>query len=344
MAVTATDRDRRSYHPQSGRDASRSSIRSGPLVPITRLLLLCACASLPAMLVAAEEVTPPLVGACGQTRLVLVRFADGQPAPGVRVTLSGASAEMGGPELYGPQGSSAPQAEARDEQDAPVSPIATPGSECSPVIGGTLTVTTDRSGLARFSGLGEGNWMLRFEGEVARAREVASVVPASVQGLFPYGRTREGGGFVERVDALNEHGGPNPEPVQAGTGPTTSRYVLHFSMEHGGWLPVTDLAAEDDAPPVPLAAVSLVTTVTPGAGPLGGTPISANTDNQQGDSSAESSFEPTSVQVASRRDEAPARPGQHPAGTDLPATWWAVALVLAVGALLVIWRMRRYVA
>lgn len=317
---------------------------SGVLVSIAGLLLLYACASLLTESVAAEEGTPRPASACGQSRLLLVRFADGQPAPGVRVTLSAASAAMGGPELYRPQGSGGPQTDVRDDQDAPVSPLATPGSECSPVITGTLTVTTDGSGLARFSGSGEGNWILRLDGEVARAGKVASIVPASVQGLFPYGRTREGGGFVERVDALNEHGGPNPGPVQPGTGPTTSRYVLHFSAEHGGWLPVIDLAAEDDAPTVPLSAVSLVTTVTPEAGPLGGTPISGNTDYQQRDSDGESSFDPSAVEEAYRWDEGPARPGQQPAGTDLFTVWWAVALVLAVGALAVVWRVRRNVA
>lgn len=340
----ATDHDRRTYHPQSGQDASRSSIRSGPLVPIAGLLLLCACASLPAELVAAQEATPPPDSACGQSRLVLVRFTDGQPAPGVTLTLSAASAAMGGPELYSSQGSSVLQTDVRGGQDAPVSPLATPGSECTPVITATLTVTTDGSGLARFDRLGEGNWILSFEGEVRRASKVATIVPPSVQGLFPYGRTREGGGFVERFDALNEHGGPNPEPVQPGTGPTTSRYVLGFSAEHGGWLPVIDLADEDDAPPVPLSAVSLVITVTPEAGPLGGTPISGNTDYQQRDSDGESSFDPSAVEEAYRWDEGPARPGQQPHRTDLFTVWWAVALVLAVGALAVVWRVRRNVA
>lgn len=333
MVVAAVDRDWRAHYPHSKRDASKSSMCSGTLVSIPLLLLLGASAFLLAGHAGAEEATPPPDDACAQTRLVLVRSVDGQPAPGVRVTLSAVSPEMGGPGIYSSQGSIAPKTESRDDQDAPVSPLATPGIECTPVITGTLTATTDRSGLAQFSRLGEGNWMLRFDGEVARGSEIASVVSASIQGLFPFGRTREGGGFVERVDALNEHAPasliPNPEPVQPGTGATTSRYVLQYSAEHGGWLPGIDLAAGDDAPPVPLAAVA---------------PVSGDPDGQQSDSAAESSFDPSAVEEASRWDQATAQPAQQPESTDLSTVWWVVALVLAGGALPVMWRMRRYVA
>src|SRR5213078_4546319 len=109
--------------------------------------------------------------------------------------------------------------------------------------------------LARFEGLGEGTWTVRFEGPVIRGGQTVSLVPVAVQGRAPYGRSREGGGFMERVDAMSEEGGPNPEPVQPGVGPTTSRYLLQFSGEYGGWLPGLDMS-DDGAPPVPLADVT----------------------------------------------------------------------------------------
>ncbi len=211
--------DKRIYRPRDRWVAPKNYARSSTLAAAA-VLLLCAGTLLQAHGVAAQDYSSLRSenDGCGQTRMVLVRFADGQPAPGVTLTVSARDAATGGPELYVPVSSSMD-----GHQDMVEPPLAPPGTRCSPVITGTLTAKTDRSGLARFNRLGEGNWMLRFDGEVTRSGKTASVVPASVQGLFPFGRTREGGGFVERVDALNEHGGPNPELVQPGTGPTTSR-------------------------------------------------------------------------------------------------------------------------
>lgn len=234
-----------------------------------------------AQVASAQEVHVQPSPECGQTRWVLVRFLNGKPAAGIIVDLTAALADMGGPQLYATGGSlrslpgqSAPIGES--DQGIAVAPQPTLGmAGCKPVISGTLTAITDLQGRARFDRLGEGVWVALFEGEVTHAGHTASIVPASIQGLFPYGRTRGGGGFLEQVTALNEEGGSNPGlgPVQAGAGPTTSRYVLEFSAIYGGWLPsldladmaevadVKDVATEEvssgqDAPPVPLERVT----------------------------------------------------------------------------------------
>jgi hypothetical protein len=68
---------------------------------------------------------------------------------------------------------------------------------------------------------------------------------------------------MERVDALNEEGGPELDPVPSSAGATTVRYVLDFSASYGGWLPEIDLASADDVPPLPLAIAAPVPDVTP---------------------------------------------------------------------------------
>jgi hypothetical protein len=315
-----------------------------PMYAATRALivglLLCAPAFLLAERGAAQAANTAVDSGCGQSRLVLVRFEDGRPVPGVKVTLSAASPAMGGPEIYRSQSPDG-------DPDAgivppPVNP--TPQSECTPVITGTLASVTDQSGLARFERLGEGTWMLRFSGEVSSAGRTAPIVPAPIQGLFPYGRTREGGGFVESVDALNEHGGPNPEPVQPGVGPTTSRYLLHYSAEHGGWLPGLDLAAADDLLPAPLAQVTSVT--TPELDVVDGRSRStadagAGADTET-DRAGESSFDPSRVEVMPPEDEAPTQVVNQAEGASRLTVSWAILLLLALGALLVVLRMRRW--
>lgn len=208
----------------------------------------------------------PYRAACGESRSVLVRFPDGKPAPGLKVVLTAASPLMGGPTLYAEDstGDGFGDSTTADPRDVGVSTISTPGTNCTPVVTGTLTSITDKRGLTRFDLLGEGIWVLHFEGEVTRTDEgqTAPVVAASVQGRFPEGRTRGGGGFIEQVMVLNEEGGPNRQPVEPGVGGTTSRYLLAFSAGQGGWLPGLDLAAEDAAPPIPLAGVTPATTTT----------------------------------------------------------------------------------
>lgn len=308
------------------------------------LLLLRASARLMTQHVAAQAEISPQSGGCGQTRLVLVRFLNGEPVPGVRVILTAVSPAMGGPELYKTDRSGSQSTAIDDSRDIVVPPLLTPASACTPVITGTLTVATDASGQARFDRLGEGTWMVRFEGQVKLADQTASIAPASAQGPFPYGRTRDGGGFIERVDALNEHGGPNPEPVQPGTGLTTSRYVLHFSAEQGGWLPGLDLAAEDGMRPVPLARVTPVTTTLDsedaGTGP--GTDRGGNLDNPTSDTADEFAFDPSAVEVVTPQDQAPTQPDGQPEGTRLFNVWWAIFLVLAVSALAaIVWGKKR---
>ena len=227
---------------------------------------------------------------CDQTRFVLVRFLDGSPVPGVRTVLSAAPSSMGGPELYMIDAPDTPdasdqlaQADGHPESVMPV--ILMPGRTCHPVITGTLVAVTNAEGLARFDSLGEGTWVLRFEGTITRGHQTASVVPAAVQGRPPYGRTRWREGFAERVDALNEEGGPNPEPIQPSVAASTSRYLLQFSTEYAGWLPGLDLASEDDVPPVPLADATLAPLPVPAA--------------------AESTFDATSVTLAPPEDSRP---------------------------------------
>lgn len=312
------------------------------------LLLLCASTLLLTQHVAAKDEISPQSDGCGQSRLVLVRFLNGEPVSGVRVIFSAAPPAMGGPELYKADRSSSQSTAIDDSRDIVVSPLLTPAIGCTPVITGTLTMVTDASGQARFDWLGEGTWIVQFEGVTTHGGRTASVVPASVQGLFPYGRTREGGGFFERVDALNEHGGPNPEPVSElatpGTGLTTSRYVLHFSAEHYGWLPGLDLAAEDGTRPVPLAGVTPVTATLDsedaGTGP--GTDGGGNLDNPTSDTADEFVFDPGAVEVVSAQDKAPTQPDGQPEGTRLFNVWWAVLLVLWVSALAaIVWGKRR---
>jgi hypothetical protein len=335
------DHDQRPHQPKRIQNPPKDLMCAATRASIVGLLLLCATTFLIAEQEVAQAANTRAGSGCGQSRLVLVRFEDGRPVPGVKVTLSAASPAMGGPEIYGSQSPGG-------DPDAVIvsPPLPTPQSECTPVMTGTLTSVTDQSGLARFEGLGEGTWMLRFSGEVSSAGRAAPVVPAPIQGLFPYGRTREGGGFVERVDALNEHGGPNPEPVQPGVGQTTSRYVLQYSAEHGGWLPGLDLAPSDGTPPVPLAQVTPVTTpeldvVDGGSRSTGDAGAGAGTAT---DSAAESSFEPSRVEVMTSEDKAPTQLDRQTEGASRLNAWWAVALVLGVGVLAVVWRMKRSVA
>ena len=279
----------------------------------------------------------PQVPPCGQSRSVLVRFIDGKPAQDIKVILTAASSAMGGPELY-VMGGETDRPGTPDATDV-VSPLSTPDPNCTAVITGTLTATTDQRGMVRFDGLGEGMWLLRFEGEVTHERQIASVVPASVQGLFPQGRTRGGGGFVEQVSALNEEGGPNGQPVQPGVGSTTSRYVLEFSAEQGGWLPGLDLADADDAPPIPLARVTTVASMTPGI-------MSQESKGEIGTdgNTQESAFDASSAEVVPGSGQ---RPSQATVQTNQNNTqhfsvWWIVVLGLTVGGLVAIaWARRR---
>jgi hypothetical protein len=232
-----------------------------------------------------------------------------------------------------------------------LSPLPTTGAGCTPASTGTLTAPTDRAGLARFSGLGEGNWMLRFQGQVTHAGKTARLVPLSIQGLFPYGRTRRGGAFVERVDALSEHAPasliPNPEPVEPGTGPTTSRYVLLFAAEHGGWIPGVDLAPDDDAPPAPLALVAPVrqvtevTTLTPEAPQAGGKPASGGFEQQPSNKPGEFTFSSPELEVVSPPDQATAELDGQPGDGRSGSLWRAALLILALGAPILLALARR---
>jgi hypothetical protein len=256
--------------------------------------------------------------ACGQTRFVLVRFLDESPVPGVSVLLSAVPASMGGPELYKADASDAPDtpgardqlAEAEDHPESLMPVTLTPGRTCDPVITGTLVAETNAKGLARFDNLREGTWVLRFEGTITRGHKTASVVPAAVQGRSPYGRTREGGGFTEQVDALNEEGGPNPEPIQPSVAASTSRYLLQFSTEYAGWLPGLDMASEDEVQPVPLADVTLVQEAEKG--------------------SSESTFDSSSVALVPPQD-LPFSEGGQPHGEQPFSLWLATVLGLALG-------------
>jgi hypothetical protein len=349
--ATPMGHDRRLYQPRDRWVTPENYVRAITLIAAA-VLLLCASTLLLTQEVAAQvavqaDISPRSDSdGCGQVRVVLVRFADGQPAPGVTLTMSARDTAAGGPELYAPVSSGIG---VDGDQDVVEPPLTPPSTRCSPVITGTLTATTDRSGLARFSGLGEGNWMLRFDGRVTRSGKTAAVVPSPVQGLFPYGRTREGGGFVERVDALNEHGGPNPAPVQPGTGPTTSRYVLHFSVEHNGWLPGIDLATVDGAPPIPLAAVTPTSAGTPEPTPDGGTPggampVSGDVEPQQSNSPGEFAFDRSCAGGVPSRDQAPAEPGGQPGAVRTLNLWWTVVLIVLIAALSILvlmWARRR---
>ncbi len=332
------------------------------------LALLCAGALLMTQHVVAQEENTHQGVTCGQTRLVVVRFLDGTPVPGVEVILSATAPVMGGPELYMRAGSGQPTASEGGQDGVGVTPhLPTPDRECHPVITGTLTAVTDPQGLARFDRLGEGTWMLRFEGETTHGRQTAYIVATSVQGRFPYGRTREGGGFIERVDALNEEGGPNPGPVQPGTGPSTSRYLLQFSAEYGGWLPGLDLATEDGVPPLPLAGVKPGPMATPMpmttpegtyARVISGTGNYRNTDNSMGgpgiagSAPQESAFDPSSVKVMPSQDQAFTESGGQRTGVGVPPfnIWWAglryaplLGLTLGgiVAVVAIVWGRRR---
>ena len=284
---------------------------------------------------------------CGDTRSMLVRFLDAKPVPGVRLTLTAAPPEMGGPELYlagelaGPSTPDVPKGD-EESEEVVVSPLPPTDTGCRPVVTGTLSMVTDPEGRARFHHLGEGTWILRFEGEVTRERRTAAIVPTSTQGLFPHGRTRDGGGFIERVDTLNEHGGPNPEPVPPVAGPTTSRYVLSFSPEHDAWLPGLDLAPDDDAPPAPLAAVTPVATYTDATPETSAVPPDAD-EHSSTNGAQESAFDGSDAQVVLEEGQ----PAVPPTMQDDNRVrwlngWWVPVVALTLGGLLVImWARRR---
>jgi hypothetical protein len=290
---------------------------------------------------------------CGQTRSVLVRFLDGRPVPGVEVTLIAASQYMGGPEL-----NVTGDLTSGDGQQVVVSPLATPHPEtdtvtgmkveCRPVITGTLTAITDPQGLVHFDLLGEGAWVLHFDGEVSHDGHTAYVVPAPIQGLFPQGRTRAGGGFIEQITSLNEEGGPNARLVQPDAEPATSRYLLGFSQEYGGWLPGLDLASADNVPPVPLAAV----TVTSGVRVATVTPVTTEqsfTNNATQDSSFDATNAKGADLVPGANQSAPQLAGQA-SGTSSGGSGsgvsefdltWAVVLGLVLGGVVaIVWARR----
>jgi hypothetical protein len=339
----------------TGKVRAANATSSPASVVVTFLSTLCLSGLLFAQRAVAQQSGLPLHSACGQTRSVLVRFLDATPARGVSVSLSAAPTDMDGPELYsagepashvGQTGQAASQTPVSGVSTV-FSPLPLPTSDtgCRPVVTGTLSMITDVRGLATFAQLGEGNWVLRFQGDVSavtQERRTAPIVPASIQGLFPYGRTRAGGGFIERVDALNEHGGPDPKSVPPGIGPTTSRYVLSFSPEHGGWLPGLDLAPEDSAPPAPLAEV------TPGAANMGATP--ATPDASPGaygniptsDSKQESAFDATNVHVVPGTGQgAGSSNAQEGNSARWLSSWLPVVALVLFGLLALAWARGR---
>ncbi|MBF6614371.1 MAG: hypothetical protein IVW55_14740 [Chloroflexi bacterium] len=286
--------------------------------------------------------------ACGQTRFVLVRFLDGNPASGVRTVFSAAPPSMGGPQLYMPDASGRPTG-IRAQPDGVMPTLPTPSVGCQSVITGTLAAVTNAQGLARFDGLGEGTWTLRFEGTITRGHQTSSLVPAAVQGRAPYGRTRQGGGFAERIDTLNEDGGPNPQRIQPGVGATTSRYLLHFSTEYAGWLPGLDLASEDGMPPLPLADMTLAPWAIPGSTSGGGTSSSesgGSTESLSDSSSQESTFDPSSVKLVPPQDHALSEGSGERTGASSLNAWWAAVLGLTLGGVVaIVWgKRRRYVS
>lgn len=201
---------------------------------------------------------------CGETRLLQVRFLDGSPVSHIRVVLIPASEAMGGPEAF-PQNSSGDSTEENmSEQSAhyhagPVNIASlTPETACSPVFTGPLITVTDAQGFARFERLSAGNWVLHFEGTIAHGGHNAPLISSSIQGRYPYGRSRNGGGFIERVDPFNEDGGSDAQPIGSSTGATTSRYLLLFSEKDHVWLPGLDLTSADEEAPQPLADVTPV--------------------------------------------------------------------------------------
>ena len=250
-------------------------------------LLIGACSSLvigcllvvlaiPHLAVARDNLPAPVATACGSTRFVKVRFQDGSPVPLLRLVLTApatatASASATTDNADSLLGSHETFVASTPEQGnlahtfpwTPTPDLDEPEPECHPVSTGTLAAVTNADGVARFEGLGDGNWLLRFEGTLAYGTQTASVVPAIMQGLYPYGRTRYGGGFTEMVNPLNEEGAPDSEPVEPGTGATTSRYVLQFSGERSVWLPSLDLATDDNEAPLPLADLSPVPSSMP---------------------------------------------------------------------------------
>ncbi len=333
--------------------ATSSATSSPASIVVTFLPTLYVCGLLFAQGARAQQSGLPLHSVCGQTRSVLVRFLDARPASGVKVLLTAASPDMGGPELYVKASPPAPPAPGGG-QTVVISPLSTPDMNCTSVITGTLTASTDQRGLARFDRLGEGAWLLYFEGEVTYEGLVAPIVPASIQGRFPQGRTRAGGGFIEQVTPLNEEGGPTGQPVQSGTGPTTSRYLLAFSAGQGVWLPGLDLAAADDEPPVPLAGMTPVEPVAPMTTPVPETPTmpsavvtqgvsqSSRAGNGTNSSAQESTFDASSAEVVPGSSQlAPQSTGPKD-NTHQFSAWWAAVLGLTVGGVAVLMWARRH--
>lgn len=339
-------------------------------------LMLCGAGCLLVRGVAAQEGGTQQTTTCGQTRSVLVRFLDGKPAPVVKVTLaslrSEASPEMGGPELYaagaagaagGPTGPTAQSSPTEGGQAVTVSPLRPPDLGCRPVVTGTLTALTNPQGRVRFDQLGDGAWVVQFEGEVAYSGRSAYIVPVSVQGLFPQGRTRAGGGFIEQVTSLNEEGGPNPEPVSELATPGaghersggTSRYVLEFSAQYEGWLPGLDLVTADNSPPVPLAEVTPPAMATPAISAVsaitsaGATPAvgqERNAESPANGTAQESSFDMASVSVeeASGSDQPALQTAGQKSGAPWFNAWLAVAGLTLGGVGAIVWAKRRSAA
>lgn len=211
---------------------------------------------------------------CGSTRLVKVRFPDGSPVPGLQVALARSVFSVDhGSDTSSSTGEAPPGS--ATEQSAPFSLLTltltvaptwdVPQSDCMSASEGSVRGLTNADGIAGFAGLAEGSWMLHFEGTVSRggqAGRAMPVTPASLQGMYPYGRTRSGGGFVELVSPLNEEGYPNGAPVSPSTGDSTSRYVLQLNKEGTAWMPGLDLATGDEEGPLPLAEVTPFTSTT----------------------------------------------------------------------------------
>jgi len=304
-------------------------------------------------LVASHAISAAPVGTtCGSVRFVKVRFQDGSPVPFLRLVLTApatttasvsantddADRLLGSPETFA---ASTPE-QGNLAHTFPLTPtpdLDEPESECHPVSTGTLVAVTNADGLARFEGLRDGNWLLRFEGTLAYGTQTASVVPAIMQGLYPYGRTRYGGGFIEMVNPLNEEGASDSAPVEPGTGATTSRYVLQFSGESSAWLPGLDLATDDNEAPLPLAEVSPVSSsmLSDFQYSMYGTPDTPDTpDTSVATPAPAGGSSPSPVFAEGAQSLRTTQPAQARQGRTSNLTWvallvWPVVFGLALG-------------
>ena len=138
------------------------------------------------------------------------------------------------------------------------------------------------------------------------------------------------------VNQLNEEGASDSEPVEPGTGATTSRYVLQVSGESRAWLPGLDLATDDNEAPLPLAEVSPVPSSMPSEFQYSmydtpGTPdTSVATPAPAGGSSPSPVFA-EGAQSLRTTQPAQARQGHTPNLTWVELLVWPVVFGLALG-------------